>query len=129
MSLRGSGPVAERLRAFVRNRVRKEGAHYERGAQQRLATYLEKPPSWVSNYVDVPATANADLDTALAICAFYRVKLSDFQRDAEPAAMPTSPPLSRHETRALRLLRLMNEAGQKLAVQGIAAFAGAFPRP
>jgi len=127
--IRGSGPAAERLRAFVRDRVRKEGAHYQRGAQVRLAKLLHKPPSWVSNYVDLSPSANADLDTALKICAFFAVRPMVLLDDVQIAAPTPTPPLTRHEARAVRLLKRMNEKGQRLAVRSIAGFADAFPKP
>lgn len=76
--IRGSGPVAERLRAYVRARVHKEGTHYERGAALALAERLDKSPSWVSEYVAQPPAANADLDVALTICAFFGIDLQAF---------------------------------------------------
>ncbi len=127
LAIRGSGSATERLRAFVRARVHKDGALYERGAAVKLAAYLQKPSSWVSHYVDVPPQRNADLDTAWAICAFYGVDLSEFLAGT-PAAPPAPTPLTRYEARVLRLVRMMDVEGQKLAAQSIAGFVRAFPR-
>lgn len=80
-AIRGSGPVAERLRAYVRARVHKEGPHYERRAGLDLAERIGKAPSWVSEYVATPPNANADIDTALAICAFFNVDFAQFIDD------------------------------------------------
>lgn len=131
-AIRGSGPAAERLRAFVRERVHKDGAHYQRGAGALLARHLKKGQPWVSNYIDREPSSNADVDTALAICGFFKVQLHDFaKKHTTDIETPGSPPprLTRHEARALRLLQRMNEKGQRLAVQSIAALADAFPRP
>ena len=83
----GKSPnVADRLRAFVRGRVRRDGVHYQRGVGARLAEHLDKPTSWVSEYADPDAThlRHADVDTALAICEFFGVNLYDFMRRDEP---------------------------------------------
>lgn len=125
--IRGSGPAAERLRAFVRERVRKDGAHYERGAGSRLARHLKKGQPWVSNYIDNAPSSNADFDTTLAICRFFGVNATDFEVAVPTVEVPT-PPLTRYQKRALKLMERMNERGQRSAVQSIAAFADAFPR-
>lgn len=65
--------VAERLRAFVRERVRRNGAHFERGVAARLAEHLKKPSSWVTEYTDTPPIRHADLDTAKEICEFFDI--------------------------------------------------------
>lgn len=70
--------MSERLRAYVRERVHKDGKQYSRGAAGELAEAIGKPRSWVSHYVDETPERNADIDTALAICAFYGVNLWDF---------------------------------------------------
>lgn len=90
--MRGAGSAADRLRAFVRARVHKDGAWYQRGAQTALAAAIGQPPSWVSHYVDDPPQRHADVDTALAICAFFGVRLEDFATGtpiASPAPAPT----------------------------------------
>lgn len=127
--IRGSGPAAERLRAFVRERIRKDGAHYERGAGVKLARHLKRSQPWVSRYIDAAPRGNADFDTALAICRFFRVNAADFELGSPVAAESSTPKLNRYEARVLRLLRLMNEEGQQLAVRGLAGFAAAFPKP
>lgn len=76
--------MAARLRAFVRQRVHKDGERYSRGAASELGKALGKPPSWVSHYVDENPERNADVDTALAICAFYGVNLADFAKVTSP---------------------------------------------
>lgn len=76
--VRGTGVVAERLRDYVRARVRKEGAHYQHGAQTTLAKALGVKPAWVSAYVDFPPVVNANIDMALSLCDFYGVNLLDF---------------------------------------------------
>lgn len=129
MAIRGSGSVAERLRSFVRQRVHKDGIRYERGAATSLANHLKKPPSWVSAYVDEQPVRNADLDTALAICDFFHVRLTDFRDEIEP--VPTvrpTPPLTRYQTRMLRLMERMNEHGQQLAVRTVVGIASSFPK-
>lgn len=85
--------VAERLRAFVRARVRKDAPNYKWGNASRLAEHLQVDNGWVTEYTDTPPTSHADLDTALAICAFYRVTLQDFQsaRPLPVATRPTAP--------------------------------------
>lgn len=74
------GPVAGKLRAFVRERVRKDGRHYAWGNASRLAEYLGVDPGWVTDYTDNPPRNHADIDTAIAICDFYGVSLEDFAR-------------------------------------------------
>lgn len=108
--------------------MRKDGAHYQRGAGLKLAADLKKPPSWVSNYVDDAPTRNADLDTALAICRAFGVKVSDFEDGSPPQSAVATPSLSRHQIRVLKLMEQMNEKGQRLAARSIAAYADAFPR-
>lgn len=78
------GAVAERLRAFVRERARKDGRLYERGNATRLARALGIDAPWVTGYVDNPPTRHADVDQALAICAFYGINLADFQKSRAP---------------------------------------------
>jgi hypothetical protein len=74
------GPVAAKLREFVCERVRKDGAHYARGNASRLAEHLGVAPSWVTEYTDHPPRNHADLDTAVAICDFYGINLGDFAK-------------------------------------------------
>lgn len=88
------GPVAGKLRAFVKARVRKEGTHYARGNASRLAEYLGVDPSWVTEYTDDPPRNHADIDTAISICDFYGVSLEDFARGrvrTVPQRLPTNP--------------------------------------
>lgn len=115
--------VAERLRAFVRERVRREAAKYERGTAARLNAYLKRPPSWVSEYTDDPPIRHADVDTAIAICRFFRVELSDFQRAAAPVPRPAAPSPSKSASTASptaatklgqRILRLPKELRQSV---------------
>jgi hypothetical protein len=95
-----AGGVAENLRAFVRERVHKEGALYRRGAARALAKYLGRPESWVSHYIDDDngERRHADIDTALAICDFYGVSLLAF-RKGQPA-VTTEPPLTAEQVEA-----------------------------
>jgi hypothetical protein len=125
-AIRGSGPVAERLRAYVRDRVHKEGTRYERGAAMALAQHLGKPPSWVSTYVDADPRANADIDTALAICGFFGIDLRSFLVDV-PQAAPAPKP-HRLIVRALRLLGTMSEKGLRESCAALVTFARAYPR-
>lgn len=108
--------MSERLRAFVRARVHKEGAFYERGAAVKLAIHVQQAPSWVSHYIDNPPLRNADVDTALAICDFFGVSLNDFRpgRAPAPAVMPkkVAPAI----TRAVKMLELMDEPRRQRAV-------------
>jgi hypothetical protein len=134
--MRDRPTVSERLRAFVRDRVKPNGAHYERGTAARLARFLRargfgEDAAWVSTYGDPDARPrrNADLDVALAICDFFSVQLSDFQRDVDIRVQPTTPPLTKHQARMLRVMARMNEEGQRLAVGNVAQFAPAFPKP
>jgi hypothetical protein len=87
------GPVAAKLRAFVRERVRKDGAHYTWGNASRLAEHLSVDPGWVTEYTDDPPTNHADIDTAIAICDFYGVSLTDFGRGRVRVIPRPSPPL------------------------------------
>lgn len=114
---RGTGEVSERLRVFVRRRVHKDGDLYQHGAAIRLARFLEKPSSWVSHYVDDPPMRNADLDTALRICAFFRVSIFAFQKEG-PASAPVvqvKPPV-KHVARAIKILERLDETRQQRAV-------------
>lgn len=120
--------VGERLRAYVRARVKKDGPHYKWGNASRLAEFLKVDNGWVTEYTDRPPSSHADIDTALEICRFYRVKIADFQSDVEPVPSPTTPPPTPHEARALRLMERMNEQGQRIAVKTIAGYADEFPK-
>lgn len=118
--------MSERLRTFVRRRVHKDGDLYEHGAAIRLAKFLEKPSSWVSHYVDNPPMRNADLDTALRICVFFRVSIFAFLKgtpEPEPAAQ-AAPHSSKHIRRAVRLLEGMTVGEQQRAVAILGQLAG-----
>lgn len=127
---RGTGEVSERLRAFVRRRVHKDGDLYQHGAAIRLAKFLEKPSSWVSHYVDSPPMRNADLDTALRICVFFRVSIFTFLKTTpEPEAVTRAAPHpSKRVRRAVQLLEGMNEDGQRRVVGAIALIAAGYAR-
>ncbi len=77
--------MGERLRVFVRERVKKDGAHYIWGNASRLAEFLKVDNGWVTEYTDQPPTSHADIDTALEICRFYHVTIADFQSNVAPA--------------------------------------------
>jgi len=81
------GPAAERLRAFVRERVSKDGAHYAWGNAARLAEALKVGAGWVNRYA-VENTAHANLDQVLAICRFYGLTLADLSK---PKALAPPP--------------------------------------
>lgn len=141
--IRAVGPVAERLRDFVRSHVRKEGMRYEHGAQTVLAKAIGVTPAWVSGYADFPPMRNADIDTAFAICDFYGVSLSDFRTDlgaktandlirhspdqGSELATPGGSPDARRtvpdtELRALRLrVRYLETTLRRIAQHGTAA--------
>lgn len=125
--------MAERLRQYVRERVHKDGTQYERGAAKALAEWLKKPPSWVSTYVDDDRPgSNADLDTALAICAFFHVNLAVFQ-GGEPHVV-TVPEVvrdtrTRDFRRAIQQLEQMSERGHSEAARLLGALVRAYPRP
>lgn len=74
------GPAAERLRAYVRERVSPTSAKYERGNPTRLAKAIGVVRGWVTEYVADPPTAHADLDKGLAICAFYGISPADLSK-------------------------------------------------
>jgi hypothetical protein len=77
MGMAKVGHVAERLRARVRARVRRDGEHYEWGSASRLAEALKVSPGWVTEYTDDPPTRHATIDQAFAICAFYGINPID----------------------------------------------------
>lgn len=83
--MRKRGVAAERLRAFVRERVRPDGKHYQRGNATRLARHLAVDPAWVTQYADEPPAAHATLDQAIGICEFYGVTLTDLATAARRA--------------------------------------------
>ncbi|MEY2873474.1 MAG: hypothetical protein RLZZ373_845 [Pseudomonadota bacterium] len=85
------GVIAEHLRDFVRSRARPEGTHYARGNGTRLAQHLGVGSGWVTEYTDNPPTRHADIDQAVAICAFYGISLTDLQKRRIPAAVPAAP--------------------------------------
>lgn len=121
--------VGERLRAFVRARVRKDGPHYIRGNASRLAEELQVDNGWVTEYTDQPPTSHADIDAALEICRFYRVAITDFETARAPIpAAPATARLTPLEARVVKLLQQMNERGQRLAVKSIAGYAAEFPK-
>lgn len=129
---------SERLREFVRDRVKPGGAHYRRGNAAQLARHLKErgfgeDAAWISSYTDGDAAPrrNADVDVALEICEFFSVQIKDFTTTAQPASSGAAPsePLPRHVTRAVKLMLRMNEQGQLLAVKNIAGLAVAFPKP
>lgn len=130
VGIRASGPVAERLRQYVRDRVHKDGAHYERGAAKALAERLSKPPSWVSTYVDSQPAANADLDTALAICDFFHVNVSLFQ-GGDPHVVPVQPVVKDTRTkdlrRAIQLLERMSGVGHSEAARLLGGLVRVYP--
>lgn len=89
------GTAAERLRDFVRERVKRGGELYEWGAGLRLGEAIGKPSSWMSQYLDEPPLKHADLDTALRICDFFGVEVSRFREDS---GGKRGPDQSRHTT-------------------------------
>lgn len=118
--------MSERLRAFVRDRVHKDGGAYRWGAAAELANHLQKPSSWVSHYIDTPPLRNADIDTALAICDFFKVSIYDFRDEgvASPVADPP-PRLSATVKRILRLVSGMSPAAQRRVAGLVALVASA----
>ena len=88
------GPAAERLRAFVRERVSKAGKHYAWGNGTHLAKALAVDQGWVTGYVDNPPTRHADLDQVITICRFYGLAVADLSKTKLTPA-PTLPPLVR----------------------------------
>lgn len=97
-----TGAAAERLRAFVRARVRTDGAHYQRGNAVRLAEALGKDPPWVTGYVDFPPTRHADLDQAITIARFFRLPLASIIGDAPLPDVEAAP---KEDADVLRLVR------------------------
>lgn len=128
--------VADRLREFVRDRVKPGARHYERGSNARLAEHfarrgLNEDAAWVSAYVDPDANPrrNADIDAALAICDFFKVSLPDFVAADEPRhSVPPDLPLSDEEKETLLLLRKMSKIGRDFARQNLVFLADAFPK-
>lgn len=124
-------PVAERLRAFVRDRVRREGRLYERGVGAALAKHLQKPSSWVSEYTDPNPPPGkfrtADLDTAAAMCEFFQVTLNDFAKGQPATATLRAVRPAKYVRRAVRLLELMSEKGQREVVDLLATLVRAYP--
>jgi len=133
VEIRGSGPVAERLRQYVRDRVHKEGAYYQRGAAKALAERLGKTQPWVSTYIDRKRPeSNADLDTALAICDYFGVNLAAFQGgDHEFVTVQevVRDTRSRDFRRAIQQLEQMSERGHSEAARLLGALVRAYPRP
>jgi hypothetical protein len=90
-----TGEVSERLRAFVRERVRKDGKFYVRGNAVKLARALgQEGQSWVNEYTDMPPRGHASIDEALAICRFYGVSLEDFTDSVDPVISITAEDLA-----------------------------------
>lgn len=129
-AIRGSSPTAERLRAFVRERLAKTGQFYERGIQAELAKVLGKKTPWVSQYVQESITnqRNADLDTMLKLCAFFHVSLEDFA-EGIPKPAPRERRLTQIEAQALRLLRRMSGKGHHMALRTLAELVHLYPQP
>jgi hypothetical protein len=100
-------PIALRLKAFVRTWVRAERS---RGAQ--LAAAIDRPQSWVTEYVEDSDTPRwADLDTANAICMAIGVRLSDFI-DGRDVAPP--PPLTPAQAEAAEVAALWPDLDAKV---------------
>jgi len=78
-----AGPIAQRLKAYVRAYVKAE-----HGRASALARAIDRTPNWVTQYVDenAPEPRWADLDTAVAICRAIGVPLSTFIEGADVAA-------------------------------------------
>jgi hypothetical protein len=112
--------AAERLRATVRDYVRKDGRLYERGNAAKLAKALEIDAPWVTGYVDDPPTRHDDFYQSLAICRLYDLSPVDLM------PRPKDPPLERELQHALKdegtrqrllaFLRLSEEM-QQLAIR------------
>jgi hypothetical protein len=78
--MRKRGVVSERLRDYVRARVRKDGKFYEWGNGVRLAEHLQVDSGWVTTYTDKPPTAHATIDQAIAICEFFAIDLDTLKQ-------------------------------------------------
>lgn len=134
--------TAERLRDYVRQRVRTDGRFFVRGTASALAAKIGKPTSWVSEYTDRPPIRHADLDTALLICDFFNVNLLKFSGrhpvtleftafdivEVPERAVQIERPESPHVRRAIKLLARMSDEGQREAAGVLATLARAFPR-
>lgn len=116
--MRGAGSVAQRLRDYVRQRVRRDGSEHVRGTASALARRLGKPTSWVSEYTDDPPIRHADIDTAIAICDFFGVSLYDFRQGHAPKRAIAPPAKSSpHITRGVKLLEgIQSEQRRQRAV-------------
>lgn len=124
------GLVEGRLREFVRARVHKDGHLYQYGAGVKLAEAIGKQPSWVSHYVDPDpdptSRRNADIDEALAICAYYGVTLADFAAGL-PTPAAAAPAVAPRFARALSLLERMSDAGLRRAFDVLVGLQRAYP--
>ncbi len=87
MARRG-GPIAIRLKAYVREYVR---ADRSRGAA--LAKAINRPQSWLTEYVDEKPTQPrwADIDTAAALCEGMGFTLAEFLTTDPPQPLVLSP--------------------------------------
>lgn len=95
--MRKPGPISERLREYVRLRVRKDARYYERGNGSRLAEFLKVDSGWVTTYTDPNPTAHATFDQAIAICTFYGIKIDALLKPKGLTRTPSTPavPLDR----------------------------------
>jgi hypothetical protein len=84
------GPAAERLRAFVRERVSPDGALYKWGAGTRLAKAIGVDKGWVSGYIEDPPSSHANHDKTLAICAYFGIAPGDLNK--AKIRTPPAPP-------------------------------------
>jgi hypothetical protein len=79
------GPIAERLRRFVRDRLELD----ERGTAAALAARLRKPQSWVTEYVAQKPKRHAGLDASIEICRFFQERGFKISIDALSAGAIT----------------------------------------
>lgn len=87
--------MSERLRAFVRQRVRRGESLYQRSVAANLAKYLGRPSSWVSEYSDPkPAQPRyANVEDTLKILAFFRERGDDPAPTLFPGARAEPEPM------------------------------------
>lgn len=122
-----SGPIAERLRAYVRARVRKGGPLYERGAGARLCEAIGKGTPWLADYTDEPPQRNADVDTAVKICRYFAISLDelsgrDLPRHSAPIESAHGRPVPDPVVRALRIrVRYLETTLRRIAQRGAEA--------
>lgn len=85
-----TGPASDKLRAFVRERVAKDGTYYEWGNATKLAKELGVSSKWVNAYA-IEGKGRATLDQMIAICTFYRLDATTL---IKPKAVlrPADPP-------------------------------------